>query len=116
MRAGGPREQAAGDLRGAANLYSRVEMLGERLAEAFYAQARVAAALGDTAEQARTLDQMVELAGADHAEPPPRQVDALSGLSEIFLGGETRPKQGFALPERASAAEPRWGQAGRLLK
>ena len=115
MRAGEALEHDAGDLRAAANLYRRVEILGERLAEAFYAQARVAAALGDTAEQARTLDKMFELAGAD-GEPTPAQVDALYRLAEIFLGSETRRRQGFELLERAFAAEPRWAQAGRLLR
>ncbi len=115
MRAGEALEQDSNDLRGAANLYRRVEILGERLAEAFYAQARVAAALGDTAEQARTLDKMFELAGTD-ADPTPAQVDALYRLAEIFLGSEARRKQGFELLERAFQAEPRWAQAGRLLK
>jgi tetratricopeptide (TPR) repeat protein len=115
MRAGEALEQDAGDLRGAANLYRRVEMLGERLAEAFYAQARVAAALGDTAEQARTLDKMFELAGSD-AEPTPAQIDALYRLAEIFIASDTRRRQGFDLLERAFAAEPRWAQAGRLLR
>jgi len=115
MKAGEALEQEGGDLKGAANLYRRVEILGERLAEAFYAQARVAAALGDTAEQARTLDKMFELAGTD-SEPTPQQVDALYRLAEIFIGSETRRKQGIELLERAFAAEPRWGQAGRLLK
>jgi tetratricopeptide (TPR) repeat protein len=115
MRAGEALEQDGNDLRGAANLYRRVEILGERLAEAFYAQARVAAALGDTAEQARTLDKMFELAGTD-AEPTPAQVDALYRLAEIFLGSDTRRRQGFDLLERAFAAEPRWAQAGRLLR
>jgi len=115
MRAGEALEQDAGDLRGATNLYRRVEILGERLAEAFYAQARVAAALGDTAEQARTLDKMFELAGTD-SEPTPAQVDALYRLAEIFLGSDTRRRQGFDLLERAFAAEPRWAQAGRLLR
>ncbi|MGN6104620.1 MAG: hypothetical protein ACTHU0_05925, partial [Kofleriaceae bacterium] len=115
MRAGEALEQDAGDLKAAANLYRRVEILGERLAEAFYAQARVAAALGDTAEQARTLDKMFELAGTDD-EPSPAQVDALYRLAEIFLSSDARKKQGFELLERAFAAEPRWGQAGRLLK
>ncbi|MDB4953534.1 MAG: Tetratricopeptide 4 [Myxococcales bacterium] len=115
MRAGEALEQDANDLKGAANLYRRVEILGEKLAEAFYAQARVAAALGDTAEQARTLDKMFELAGTD-AEPTPQQVDALYRLAEIFIGSDTRRKQGLDLLERAFAAEPRWGQAGRLLK
>jgi tetratricopeptide (TPR) repeat protein len=115
MRAGEALENDANDLKGAANLYRRVEILGEKLAEAFYAQARVAAALGDTAEQARTLDKMFELAGTD-AEPTPQQVDALYRLAEIFIGSDTRRKQGIELLERAFAAEPRWTQAGRLLK
>ena len=115
MKAGEALEHDANDLKGAANLYRRVEILGEKLAEAFYAQARVAAALGDTAEQARTLDKMFELAGTD-TEPTPQQVDALYRLSEIFIGSDTRRKQGIELLERAFAAEPRWGQAGRLLK
>ncbi|MFN0247015.1 MAG: hypothetical protein ACKV2T_08905 [Kofleriaceae bacterium] len=115
MRAGEALEQDAGDLKAAAALYRRVEILGERLAEAFYAQARVAAALGDTTEQARTLDKMFELAGTD-AEPTPAQVDALYRLAEIFLSSDARRKQGFDLLERAFQAEPRWGQAGRLLK
>jgi tetratricopeptide (TPR) repeat protein len=75
----------------------------------------VAAAVGDTAEQARTLDKMFELAGTD-TEPTPAQVDALYRLAEIFLGSEARRRQGFDLLERAFEAEPRWGQAGRLLK
>ncbi len=115
MRAGDALENDAGDLRGAANLYRRVEILGERLAEAFYAQSRVAAALGDTAEQARTLDKMFELADTA-ADPTPQQIDALYRLAEIFISSESRRKHGIEMLERAFAAEPRWGQAGRLLK
>ena len=115
MRAGEALEQDAGDLRGAANLYRRVEMLGEKLAEAFYAQSRIAAALGDTAEQARTLDKMFELADTA-AEPTPQQIDALYRLAEIFISSDSRRKHGVEMLERAFAAEPRWGQAGRLLK
>jgi tetratricopeptide (TPR) repeat protein len=115
MQAGEALEIDCNDLKGAAKQYNRVEILGEQLAEAFYAQARVAAALGDTAEQARTLDKMFELAGTD-VEPTPQQVDALYRLSEIFIGSDTRRKQGVELLERAFAAEPRWAHAGRLLK
>jgi tetratricopeptide (TPR) repeat protein len=121
MKAGEALEQDAGDLAGAAALYRRVEMLGERLAEAYYAQARVAGALGDTDEQARALDQMLQMADADvgaddGAEPSPAQLDALYRLAEIFIQTPTRRKQGVELIERAFAAEPRWAQAGRVLK
>ncbi|MCE9580469.1 MAG: tetratricopeptide repeat protein [Deltaproteobacteria bacterium] len=116
MKAGEALEQDAGDLRGAAALYRRVEMLGERLAEAYYAQARVAGALGDTDEQARALDQMLQLAGSDAAEPSTAQLDALYRLAEIFIQTPSRRKQGVDLIERAFAAEPRWAHAGRVLK
>jgi len=116
LRAGEALEHDAGDLRGAAALYRRVEMLGERLAEAYYAQARVAGALGDNDEQARALDNMLRLAGADGAEPSAAQIDALYRLSEIFIASPTRRAQGIELIEKAFAAEPRWAQAGRVLK
>src|SRR5262249_10764976 len=99
MRAGEALENDSSDLKGAANLYRRVEILGEKLAEAFYAQARVAAALGDTAEQARTLDKMFELAGTD-AERTPQQIDALYRLAEIFIGSDRRRTQSVALLHR----------------
>ncbi|MCB9565054.1 MAG: tetratricopeptide repeat protein [Kofleriaceae bacterium] len=116
MKAGEALEQDASDLRGAAGMYRRVEMMGERLAEAYYAQARIAGALGDTEEQARALDAMLQLAGSESVEPAPEQVDALYRLAEIFIGTPTRRAQGIRLIERAFAAEPRWAQAGRVLK
>ena len=116
LRAGEALEHDAGDLRGAAGLYRRVEMLGERLAEAYYAQARVAGALGDNDEQARSLDNMLRLAGADGGEPSPAQIDALYRLAEIFIASPARRAQGIELIEKAFAAEPRWAQAGRVLK
>ncbi|MBK9035655.1 MAG: hypothetical protein IPL61_31115 [Myxococcales bacterium] len=116
LKAGEALEHDASDLRGAAGLYRRVEMLGERLAEAYYAQARVAGALGDNDEQARALDNMLRLAGADGGEPSPAQVDALYRLAEIFIASPARRAQGIDLIEKAFAAEPRWAQAGRVLK
>ena len=108
MRAGESLEQDANDLKGAANLYRRVEIMGERLAEVFYAQARVASALGDTAEQARTLDKMFELAGL-RRRPTPQQVDALTTprrSSSTARRGASRRRSARA---PAPAAEPRWG-------
>ncbi len=116
MKAGEALELDAKDLRGAAGMYKRVETMGERLAEAYYAQARIAGALGDTDEQARALDAMLQLAGAETGDPAPEQVDALYRLAEIFIGTPTRRAQGISLIERAFAAEPRWAQAGRVLR
>jgi len=117
MKAGEALEQDADDLRGAAALYKRVEMIGERLAETYYAQARIAGLLGDTDEQARALDAMLQLAGpTETVEVEPDQVDALYRLSEVFLGTPARRKQGISLLERAFGAEPRGAQAGRVLR
>ena len=116
LKAGEALEHDAGDPRGAASLYRRVEMLGERLAEAYYAQARVAGALGDDDEQARALDNMLRLAGAEAGEPSSAQIDALYRLAEIFIATPARRAQGVDLIERAFAAEPRWAQAGRVLR
>jgi lipopolysaccharide biosynthesis regulator YciM len=118
MKAGEALETDENDLRAAAAIYRRVEMLGERLAEAYYAQARVAGALGDTDEQARALDQMLQLAGSDAVtlDVSPAQIDALYRLAEIFIATPSRRQQGIDLVERAFAAEPRWAQAGRVLR
>ncbi|MEZ4404089.1 MAG: tetratricopeptide repeat protein [Kofleriaceae bacterium] len=116
LKAGEALEHDANDPRAAAGLYRRVEMLGERLAEAYYAQARVAGALGDNDEQARALDSMLRLAGTDGGEPSAAQIDALYRLAEIFIASPTRRAQGIDLIEQAFAAEPRWAQAGRVLK
>ncbi len=116
LKAGEALENDANDLAGAAGLYRRVEMLGERLAEAYYAQARVAGALGDDEQQARALDNMLKLAGSEGGEASPAQTDALYRLSEIFIATPARRAQGVDLIERAFAAEPRWAQAGRVLR
>lgn len=116
MLAGDALEHEASDPKGAAALYRRVEMMGEKLAEAFYAQARIAAAQGDVGEQARTLDKMLELAGPDNRDPSPAQIDALYRLAEIFISTENRRSQGVELLERAFGAEPRWAQASRSLR
>lgn len=116
MLAGDSLELDAGDPRGAAALYRRVEMMGEKLAEAYYAQARIAAAQGDVDEQARTLDKMLELAGPDNRDPSPAQIDALYRLAEIFIATGARRRQGVDLLDRAFAAEPRWAQASRSLR
>jgi tetratricopeptide (TPR) repeat protein len=114
MRAGEALEQDVGDLEGALELYQRVEAMGERTAEAFFAIARVAGALGHTDEQARVLEAMLQLATA--GEPSAAQIDALYRLAEIFIGNARRRTQGVELLEKAFAAEPRYRQAGLSLK
>ncbi|MEZ4365043.1 MAG: tetratricopeptide repeat protein [Kofleriaceae bacterium] len=116
LRAGEALEQDADDPRGAAALYRRVETMGERLTEAFYAQARIAGALGDTEEQARALDKMLQQTEGPTLEPTPDQLDAFYRLAELFITTPSRRPQGFDLLERAFAAEPRWASAGRILR
>lgn len=116
MRAGEALEEDSQDPEGAARIYKRVEALGHRLAESFYAQARVAAAMGDTTSQGRALDQMLNLAGGGDRDVSPVQIDALYKLSEIFLAQPARRTQGVELLERAFEAEPRWAAAGRILR
>ncbi len=115
MRAGDALEKDAQDLPGAAALYRRVETMGERLTEAYYAQARIAGALGDTEEQTRALDKMMQQTQGQSHEPGPDQLDAFYRLAELFMATPNRRTQGIDLLERAFAAEPRWGQAGRIL-
>jgi tetratricopeptide (TPR) repeat protein len=114
MRAGEALEQDVGDQQGALELYQRVEAMGERTAEAYFAIARVAGALGHTDEQARVLEAMLQLATA--GEPSAAQIDALYRLAEIFMGNAKRRVQGIELLEKAFAAEPRYRQAGLSLK
>lgn len=115
MRAGEALEQEVGDLEGAMDLFKRVEELGERTAEAFYAISRVAGALGNTAEQARVLESMLALATSGEPSQP-AQIDALYSLAEIFVRARERRGQGIELLEQAFAAEPRYVQAGAILK
>ncbi len=114
LRAGEALEVDVGDAAGALELYQRVEALGQRTAEAYFAIARVAGALGQTEEQARVLEAMLALATAD--EPSAAQIDALYRLAEIFITNPDRREQGINLIEQAFAAEPRYAQAGASLK
>lgn len=113
LRAGNALETDLDDAAGALRLYQRVEQLGERTAEAYYAISRVAGVLGDTTEQMRVLEAMLALATSD--EPSPEQIDALYRLSEIFVEHGDKRAQGIDLLQRAFSAEPRYGQAGRIL-
>ena len=114
MRAGEATEQDSGDMEGALKLYKRVEELGYSTAEAYFAISRVAGALGDTAEQTRVLEAMLELAQAD--ESSPAQVAALYSLSELFVATDERRAQGVELLEQAFDTEPRYAEAGKILR
>ena len=93
-------------------MYRRVESMGERLAEAYFAIARAAATLGDMEEEARALDAMLKLAGGGSSEVTPEQVDALYHLSEVLVGTEGRHEQGIDLPNRLGLV-PNWNPIRR---
>jgi len=117
MRAGLALEEDANDLPGALQFYRRVEATGEKLADTYYAQARIAGALHDAEGQARALDKMSELAGdTSQGELSAEQVDALYRLADIFVATESRRAQGIDLLERAFLTEPRWSAAGKILR
>ena len=116
MRTGETLEFDAGDADGSAAMYRRVETMGERLADAYYAQARIADKMGNAAEQARVLDKMLQMTESTTATATPEQIDSFYRLSEIFIATPSRRRQGIDLLERAFTAEPRWAQAGRVLK
>ncbi len=114
MKAGNALEEDAGDLAQALEVYKRVEATGNATAEACFAIARVAGALGNEEEKSRALDILLELALAE--EPSPHQVDALYRLAEIFVESDERRTQGVELLRQAFAAEPRYKVAGATLK
>lgn len=117
MRAGLALEEDTKDLPAAQQLYRRVEATGEKLADAFYAQARIAGVLGDTDSQTRALDKMSELAGdTTQGDLSAEQVDALYRLADIFVATDARRAQGIDLLERAFTTEPRWTAAGKILR
>ncbi|MBP9087054.1 MAG: hypothetical protein KBG15_13115 [Kofleriaceae bacterium] len=117
MRAGLALEEDCKDLAAAQQLYLRVEATGEKLADAFYAQARIASVLGDVASQTRALDKMSELAGdTSQGDLSAEQIDALYRLADIFVATDARRAQGIDLLERAFTSEPRWTAAGKILR
>ena len=122
MKAGRSLEDDAGDLRGALDIYKRVEESGDRVAEACFALSKVAEKLGDKEEMSRALDRLLELATANdsgQSEDSPRtpqQVNALYRLAEVFISNPERRAQGLGLLERAFQSEPRYDQAGKVLR
>jgi tetratricopeptide (TPR) repeat protein len=111
LHLGEVQEQEGRDLDGARETYRRVQALGERLADAWVALARVEGARGDVAAQRTVLEQIVASDAVDEAA----QVDALYRLAEVDLGSGDRRDGGVATLRRAFEADPSPERAGPLL-
>ncbi len=114
MRAGSSLEEDTQDYARALDIYKRAEATGQRPMQSLFAVARVAAHTGDEEERSRALDALLALTVSD--EPSPEQVAALYQLSQIFVESDQRRMQGVELVRQAFAAEPRFGQAGTVLR
>jgi tetratricopeptide (TPR) repeat protein len=105
-------EEDAGDLAGARDVYRRVEQSGHRVAEARLSLARVAAGLGDAAEETRVLELVVE---EDHGEATTDGLYRLAALGVAAPGDEAVPAALDTL-DRALARQARWDVAGAVLR
>jgi tetratricopeptide (TPR) repeat protein len=91
-----------------------VEALGQHRPEAWVALARLAKAGGDSRTEVEALERIVTM-----NEPsiiPEVRTDAMFGLAAIQLGDSARQEEGIALLSRALDLEPRYTQAGGLLR
>ncbi len=83
MRAGAVAEEDLKDAAKAAKFYARAEQTGHHLVGALIAQARVAVATGEAAEEARTLRELARL--AQDAESVTEQADISFRLAALQL-------------------------------
>ncbi|MFW5875656.1 MAG: tetratricopeptide repeat protein, partial [Myxococcota bacterium] len=112
LRLGEAQEQDAGDLDAAAESLRHAEETGERLVDAWVAQARVHAKRGDVEGQRRVLEQMVATVEiGDEA-----RIDAMYRLAALHLGTAERRDVGVEAMRRALDADPRPDRATAVLK
>lgn len=107
-------ERDLGDPARALPLYARAERLGADPIPVWRAIDRVAAAVGDTAEQIRVLRQLV--IAVDAAGDPAAQIDSIYRLADLELSAPGEQAAGLATLEWAQSREPRWDFAGKVLR
>ncbi len=112
LRLGLLTEEDLEDLDEAASLYARVEELGQHVVESWMALARVAGRRGDTVEETRVLEQIVQ---SDDIAGPAR-VDAMYRLAEVLLADPERRDGGVEMLARALERDPRNTEAGAMLR
>ncbi len=117
LRLGEVLEKERGDLDRAAALYGQAGATGVRAVDVWRAQARVAGARGDAAEQLRLLGQLANL-GEDQAET---RADALYRLAEVQLASPDTLEEGLAslqkgLQDAFRSNPPRTERAAMILR
>lgn len=113
LRLGEATEKELADLDGAAELYERVEKLGLRLVDAWRALARVADARGDSTEEVRVLEKLVE--ADDPQIPGEARTQALYRIAEVQLAAK-KVEKGLATLRGALDRDPRYARAGAILQ
>ena len=112
LRLGEVLERERNDYERAAALYAQAESTGVRQVDVWRAEARVAGARGDEAEQVRLLGLLASL-GEDQAET---RADASYRLAGVQLASEATRAEGVAALERALDVAFRAERAGLLLR
>ncbi|MEM6788246.1 MAG: tetratricopeptide repeat protein [Myxococcota bacterium] len=112
LRLGEVLEKERHDLDRAVTLYRQADATGVRTVDVWRAQARVAGAQGDSAEQMRLLAQLANLGEAE-AET---RTDALYRLAEVQLATRETLGEGVATLRRALAEDFRGERAAMILR
>jgi tetratricopeptide (TPR) repeat protein len=112
LRLGEVLEKERGDLDRAAAVYEQADATGVRSVDVWRAQARVAAARGDTQEQMRLLGRLASL-GEDQAET---RADALYRLAEVQLAAADTIDDGIASLGKALGDQFRAERAAMVLR
>ncbi|HZO13314.1 MAG TPA: tetratricopeptide repeat protein, partial [Polyangiaceae bacterium] len=112
LRLGEVLEKERGDLERARSLYARAEDTGVRKVDVWRAQARVAGARGDSAEQMRLLGMLANL-GEDQAET---RTDALYRLAEVQLSSPETLEDGLTTLRKALDDSFRAERAAMILR
>ena len=104
----------ADDLERARELYEAAEATGVREVDVWRAQAGLAAARGDRAQQVELLTRLSTL--GEHGSGVETRADALYRLAEIQLAHPDSHAEGVASLSRALADDARNERAGRILE
>ena len=112
LRLADATEQDAGDLARAAELYARVEAMGEHPALAKAGLAKVAGMRGVSSEQRRRLEEIISLPGVSEEA----RADALYRLADIDIPSADAREQGLRSLEDAIMSDPQYERAATILR
>ncbi|MBW2528318.1 MAG: tetratricopeptide repeat protein [Deltaproteobacteria bacterium] len=112
LRLGEVYEKARDDLDRAGTYYEQAEGTGVRQVDVWRAQARLAGARGDEAEQLSLLNRLASL-GEDQAET---RASALYRMAEVQLASEETLAEGIDSLRKAMEDDARMERAGMILR